>query len=294
MQKISEELDEEPDYENENFDEQDVKSVALQREDAPSKNMTISIHYPIGGNDRALLQPVSIHVDPAGNCEPPWNGDRSKIDPASSSNIGRHRESSSSGYRKVGRVSRSESPDTDRSRKSFETKKLDSPKFSASKSQTDFPVSGTAAAQRHLRNTPIDVEALEPSQKLQALKLVESIDDFDTLRFQKPIGRKPATKYPIMSFSPPRERPSAGNFFSELGANLDRKSSNYLANWDPQGILNPKQRESIEATRQQASHSIVLANRALSGVIDYGDWQRSSKDIGSHRHVSNDETMIAL
>jgi hypothetical protein len=42
----------------------------------PKKNMTISIHYPTGTSERQM-QPVSIHVDPFGSCNPPWAVDKS-------------------------------------------------------------------------------------------------------------------------------------------------------------------------------------------------------------------------
>lgn len=82
-----------------------------------------------------------------------------------------------------------------------------------------------------------------------------------------------------MSFSPPKGRKTADNFFSEIGDVLDKKSSNYLASWDPQSLLNPQQKENIERSRNDASMSIVLANKALSGVLDYSDWKQSSSSL---------------
>ena len=82
-----------------------------------------------------------------------------------------------------------------------------------------------------------------------------------------------------MSFSPPRERQMTNDFFSEIGDVLDKKSSSYLASWDPQSLLNPQQKDAIETVRNSASRNIVLANKALTGILNYDEWVSSSKAL---------------
>jgi hypothetical protein len=89
-----------------------------------------------------------------------------------------------------------------------------------------------------------------------------------------------------MSFSPPRDR-GISDIFNEVAGALDRKSAEYLSSWDPNSFLDQQQKENIENSRIAASRNIVLANKALAGVIPYSQWQDGNGKSGVSRSEQN-------
>lgn len=145
----------------------------------PKKNMTISIHYPTGRRDQQL-QPVSIHVDPSGNCIPPWTAEKT-TDNAPSSRREKQRAGSLSS-----RSSRSSSPIVEKQQKNNSSSSAylkDGRKSAVSDSFSD-PFQGGA------RNPLSASDTGPPVIKIQSPKLVESLDeDYDPVRFQRPLTR---------------------------------------------------------------------------------------------------------
>ena len=60
---------------------------------------------------------------------------------------------------------------------------------------------------------------------------------------------------------------------------LDPKSMEYLQSWQKGSKLDQGQKENIENSRAVSAQKILLDNRALSGVLSYRDWTRSSQDL---------------
>jgi hypothetical protein len=96
-----------------------------------------------------------------------------------------------------------------------------------------------------------------------------------------------------MSFSPPKNRGLFADIFSEVAGALDRKSADYLSSWDPNSFLDRQQKENIENSREAASRNIVLANKALTGVIPYTQWQDGSiGKAASHDYIRSEAPNI--
>jgi hypothetical protein len=137
--------------------------------------MTISIHYPTGARDQQL-QPVSIHVDPSGNCLPPWTGEKKDQDAAPSRREKQRHGSVSS------RSSRSSSPSVDRQQK---IKSSVSPKGIRRSVMSD-----AFSEKLGVVGGQLSTDTGPPVIKVQSPKLIESLDDdYDPVRFQKPFIR---------------------------------------------------------------------------------------------------------
>ena len=102
------------------------------------------------------------------------------------------------------------------------------------------------------------------------------------------------TKYPVMTFSPPRNisrgRSRYGYGSAILEGNEELETSgvrspidgapqgDLLKDWNPLATLNAEEKKLVEENRGKAAASIRLANKALAGVLDFDDWQRASAD----------------
>jgi hypothetical protein len=125
------------------------------------------------------MQPVSIHVDPSGNCTPPWTTE--KTDNAPLSRKGKQRAGSVSS-----RSSRSSSPVIERQQKIHAASSA-SLKESRKPSVSD---SFSNALQDVVRKSSSVSDTGPPVIKMQSPKLVESLDeDYDPVRFQRPMTR---------------------------------------------------------------------------------------------------------
>lgn len=62
-----------------------------------------------------------------------------------------------------------------------------------------------------------------------------------------------------------------------------------MSSWDPNSYLDQQQKENVENSRAAASRNIVLANKALAGVIPYSQWQNGNDKSGVSRFEHNQD-----